>query len=169
MTFLALAACSNANDKLARGLSAAVACPCLPVPSRSLSPDQIARLTDGQGSTDRPARFQPQASGQGPKGEVVQVGEASWYGPGFHGRPTASGEIYNQWAMTAAHQKLPLGSVVRVTNLHDGKSAVLRITDRGPYYGDRVLDVSRKAAAKLGFVRDGITQVQIEVIPPDKQ
>ena len=96
----------------------------------------------------------------------MQVGEASWYGPGFQGRPTASGEIYNQWAMTAAHPTLPLGSVVRVTNLDERKSAVLRITDRGPYYGGRVLDVSRKAASKLGFVQDGTARVQIELMPP---
>jgi rare lipoprotein A len=169
LPLLALAACSNPNLKLARGLNASAACPCLPVAAKSLSQAEIARLAKAQGWTDRLGQVQPQASVQGADGQLVQVGEASWYGPGFHGRRTASGEIYNQWAMTAAHQKLPLGSVVRVTNLSDGRSAVLRITDRGPYYGSRVLDVSRKAAAKLGFVQDGITQVQIEIMPPAKQ
>jgi len=118
-----------------------VACPCYPGTADSLSPHEIAGLTQAQQRTRRLAKVQPQASGQFTKGQRVQVGEASWYGPGFQGRPTASGEIYNQWAMTAAHPTLPLGSVVRVTNLDERKSAVLRITDRGPYYGGRVLDV----------------------------
>ncbi|RLQ86857.1 septal ring lytic transglycosylase RlpA family protein [Notoacmeibacter ruber] len=86
-------------------------------------------------------------------------GKASWYGPGFHGKKTASGEAFNQNAMTAAHKTLPLGSKVRVTNERNGRSIVVRINDRGPYAHGRVLDLSKGAAAKLGFIRAGHTSV----------
>lgn len=79
------------------------------------------------------------------------VGIASWYGPGFHGRKTASGERFNQYAMTAAHKTLPLGSMVRVTNLQTDESVVVRINDRGPYAGGRIIDLSKGAAQALGI------------------
>ena len=83
----------------------------------------------------------PAASGSGGLG-VSQTGVASWYGPGFHGRMTANGEVYNQFGMTAAHKTLPFGSRVRVTNLHTGQSIEVRINDRGPYIRGRIIDVS---------------------------
>jgi rare lipoprotein A len=92
------------------------------------------------------------------------VGLASYYGPGFHGRRTASGEIFDMHALVAAHRTLPLDTVARVTNLANGRSVVLRINDRGPYIKGRVLDVSKGAAQALAFVRDGITRVRIEVL-----
>lgn len=97
--------------------------------------------------------------------EVSQVveGKASWYGPGFHGRPTASGVIFNRRALTAAHRTLRAGTVVRVTNLENGRSTVLVINDWGPVPADREIDVSEAAAQVLGFHREGIAPVRIEV------
>lgn len=96
-------------------------------------------------------------------------GVASWYGPNFHGNPTASGETFDMEAMTAAHPSLPLGSRVRVTVAETGRSAVLRVNDRGPFVDDRILDVSRGAARRLGFLRQGTARVRVEVVeaPPD--
>lgn len=98
--------------------------------------------------------------------ETIETGIASWYGPGFAGRPTASGEIFDPSAMTAAHPELPLGSEVVVVNLENGRQAMLTINDRGPFIGDRVIDVSRKAARVLGFYYDGLTEVRVELITP---
>lgn len=91
-----------------------------------------------------------------------QVGEASWYGPGFQGQETASGETFNQKGMTAAHPSLPMGTKATVTNLENDKKVVVRINDRGPYAGDRAIDLSRAAAKKLDMQEDGTTQVKIE-------
>jgi rare lipoprotein A len=90
------------------------------------------------------------------------VGVASFYGGSHHGGPTASGERFNQNAMTAAHRSLPLGSQVRVTNLGNGKSVTLRINDRGPFVRGRIIDVSRGAAAELGFIGNGLAKVRVE-------
>ena len=90
-------------------------------------------------------------------------GKASWYGPGFHGRPTASGVLYNRYALTAAHRTLPAGTLVRVTNLHNERSTVLVINDWGPVPADREIDVSEAAAEVLGFRERGIAPVRIEV------
>lgn len=87
------------------------------------------------------------------------VGKASWYGPGFHGRKTASGERFNQNAMTAAHKTLPLHSVVRVTNLANNESVVVRINDRGPYVRGRIIDLSKGAARAIGM--RGVARVAI--------
>ncbi len=94
----------------------------------------------------------------------TQIGTASWYGKAFHKKKTANGERYNMYALTAAHKTLPLGSKVEVTNLVNGRKLVLRINDRGPFHGDRVIDVSKKAAQKLGFIKFGKTRVKIKVI-----
>ena len=91
-----------------------------------------------------------------------EAGIASWYGPGFHGRKTASGKRYNQNAMTAAHRRLPFGTKVKVTNVDNDKYVVVEITDRGPYSGRRVIDLSRAAAKKLEFVGRGVARVVIE-------
>jgi rare lipoprotein A len=92
-------------------------------------------------------------------------GQASWYGPGFHGKKTASGEIFDQSKLTAAHKTLPLGTKARVTNLENGNSVEVEINDRGPYIGQRVIDLSRAAANALGFVESGLTLVRIETLP----
>ena len=86
---------------------------------------------------------------------------ASWYGPGFNGRRTSSGEVFNQNRLTAASRDLPLGSRVRVTNLTNGRSVVVRVNDRGPYVGRRGIDLSKRAAADLGIERAGVARVEI--------
>ncbi|SRR5579875_1792491 len=91
-------------------------------------------------------------------------GLASWYGDEFQGSPTASGEIYDKNALTAAHPDLPLGTQIRVTNLRNRRALILRVNDRGPYVPGRLLDVSRAAARRLGFVNSGKAWVRIEVL-----
>lgn len=95
---------------------------------------------------------------------AAQCGKASWYGGKFHGRKTASGERFNQNGMSAAHRTLPFGTKVRVKNLNNGRSVVLRINDRGPFSRGRVIDVSKAAASKLGFIRSGTVRVKVERI-----
>lgn len=96
----------------------------------------------------------------------AQTGLASWYGEPFHGRPTASGEIFDQTAMTAAHRTLPLRSLARVTRLDTGDSVLVRINDRGPFIEGRIIDLSRAAAAELGFIEVGLAQVRVEALGP---
>ncbi|MGG6295475.1 septal ring lytic transglycosylase RlpA family protein [Leptolyngbya sp. AN02str] len=91
-------------------------------------------------------------------------GMASWYGPGFHGNRSASGEVFNQNAMTAAHRSLPFGTQVRVTNLNTGQSVVVRINDRGPFSRGRVIDLSAAAARAIGLISSGIAPVTLEVL-----
>lgn len=93
-----------------------------------------------------------------------QEGEASWYGPGFHGRQTASGEVYDMEAMTAAHRELPFGSRIHVVNLDNGLETWVRINDRGPFARGRVLDLSRAAARKLDMLGSGTARVRLEVL-----
>ncbi len=93
-----------------------------------------------------------------------KTGIASWYGPKFHGKLTANGEIYNQYALTAAHKTLPLPSAVRVTNLKNNKSIVLRINDRGPFVNDRIIDLSSKAADILDLKREGTGLVRVQIL-----
>ncbi len=97
-----------------------------------------------------------------------QRGMASWYGTKFHGRKTANGEVYDMYKMTAAHRNLPIPSYVRVTNLENAKSAVVRVNDRGPFRSHRIIDLSYAAAVKLGFADEGIALVKLDVIdmPP---
>ncbi len=99
---------------------------------------------------------------------VVQVGEASWYGKGFQGKKTASGETFNQHALTAAHPTLPMGTKAKVTNLETGKSVGVEINDRGPYRKGRDIDLSKEAAKEIGMKKDGTTPVKIEAkVPPE--
>ena len=94
-----------------------------------------------------------------------EAGYASWYGPGFHGRKTANGERYNMWKMTAAHKQLPFGTIVRVTNVENDKSILVRINDRGPFKPGRIIDLSKAGAKRLGFLGSGTTKVVVEVLP----
>lgn len=96
--------------------------------------------------------------------DLVETGMASWYGPNFHGKMTANGEIFNQNELTAAHRTLQIPSIARVTNLRNGRSIVVRINDRGPYSKGRVLDLSKRSAEMLGFKNQGTTKVRIEVL-----
>ena len=105
-------------------------------------------------------RYQTLADSKG----FEQQGPASLYGNPFHGRKTANGETYNMNEMTAAHKELPLGTRVEVTNLSNGRKVVVRINDRGPFHGNRVLDLSRAAAQELGTLNAGVAQVQIRAL-----
>ena len=100
---------------------------------------------------------------------LVETGIASWYGPNFHGKRTANGETYNQNDLTAAHRTLQMPSLVRVTNLENGRSVVVRINDRGPFKRGRVIDVSRKAAELLGFIGNGTARVRLEVLEKESR
>jgi rare lipoprotein A len=91
-------------------------------------------------------------------------GQASWYGPGFHGRTTANGERYNQHGLTAAHKSLPFGTRIKVTNKNNGRTVVVRVNDRGPYAGGRVIDLSAGAASVLGMMSSGVAPVQLEIL-----
>lgn len=93
-----------------------------------------------------------------------QQGVASWYGRKFHGRKTSNGEIYDMYAMTAAHKTLPIPTYARVTNHSNGRSVVVRVNDRGPFHDDRVIDLSFAAASKLGYANSGTAKVSIEAI-----
>ncbi len=93
-------------------------------------------------------------------------GEASWYGPRFHGRLTANGEVYDMFALTAAHRELPFGSALRVVDPRNGRSVVVRINDRGPFIGDRVLDLSFAAAQELDMVHAGLARLEMELLQP---
>lgn len=95
--------------------------------------------------------------------QFMQVGLASWYGPGFHGNRTASGERFNMNALTAAHRTLPFNSYVRVTDLATGRSVIVRINDRGPYEAHRIIDLSARAARELGITTDGTARVRVEL------
>jgi rare lipoprotein A len=99
----------------------------------------------------------------------VETGIASWYGPGFHGKETANGEIYNQNAMTAAHRTLPMPSMVRVTNLENGRSIKVRINDRGPFAHGRIIDLSKRAAELLGFMKQGTAKVRVEILETESR
>ncbi len=105
-----------------------------------------------------------------PKGDarfdvgITDRGVASWYGEPFHGRQAANGEIFNMEALTAAHRTMPLGSVVRVVNLANGKHVYVRITDRGPYVNGRILDLSHAAAVQLGMEHGGLAHIQMEIV-----
>ena len=98
--------------------------------------------------------------------EPLATGLVSWYGPGFHGRRTASGERYNMHAMTCASRDLPFGTMLELTNLANGEKAVVRVNDRGPFYKWRILDLSYAAAKKLGFHRRGQTKVEVREVAP---
>jgi len=109
----------------------------------------------------------PRCATPDPTGRVYH-GLASYYGPGFHGKETASGETFDMREMVAAHRSLPLGSIVRVTNVKNGRQVVLRVIDRGPYGRNfrrgTIIDVSQGAARRLGFIKDGLVRVRLEVL-----
>ena len=101
-----------------------------------------------------------------PTAKVIRTfqGQASWYGPGFYGNRTASGEVFRPGTFTAAHRSLPFGTKVLVTNMTNGKSAMVRINDRGPFHGSRVIDLAHGAARELGVTSSGIASVKLQVI-----
>ena len=98
-----------------------------------------------------------------------QVGVASWYGPGFHGKRTANGEVYDSNDMTCAHTTLPMPSLVKITNLDTNQTALVRVNDRGPFHGGRIVDLSRAAAEKLGVVAAGTARVRVQYLPEETE
>jgi rare lipoprotein A len=118
----------------------------------------VAGVGLGAGCAPRAARPQPEE--KAPRGFLGE-GLASYYGPGLHGRPTASGERFNMHALTAAHRKLPFGTCVRVVNMENGRSVEVRINDRGPFKEGRVVDVSLAAAKRLELVDKGLARVRL--------
>jgi rare lipoprotein A len=118
----------------------------------------VIGMAGGCGSSAKPPANDPT--------RIVLLGKASYYHDSLHGNPTASGEPYDRRALTAAHRQLPFGTVIRVTNLENGRSVQLRINDRGPFVDGRIVDVSRRAAEDLDFVRDGVVDVRLEVLSP---
>jgi rare lipoprotein A len=122
--------------------------------------------SDGEesGAEDSSADLAEPAIPAGATPLATETGRASWYGPPYHNRRGSNGEVYNMHAMTAAHRTLPLGSIVRVTNLKTGHTALVRITDRGPFIPGRVLDLSLAAARKLDVYQPGVAEVKVEVM-----
>jgi len=98
--------------------------------------------------------------------DYVERGVASWYGPGFHKERTSTGESYDMYGMTAAHKTLPLPAYVRVTNLQNGRSVVVRVNDRGPFVGNRLIDLSYSAASRLDMLRNGTAMVEVRAVDP---
>ena len=99
-----------------------------------------------------------------------EIGVASWYGPGFHGKTTANGEIFDQNKISAAHRTLPMPSIVKVTNLENGLILdKVRINDRGPFARNRIIDLSKKAAEELGFIKNGVAKVRVEILEDESR
>ncbi|HWX56135.1 MAG TPA: septal ring lytic transglycosylase RlpA family protein [Verrucomicrobiae bacterium] len=137
------------------------------------APPPTAQPSSSKPSPNHAGSTQPGATGQ-PEPEIVvpnnikplytEIGRASWYGPGFQNRHAANGELYDMNRLTAAHRTIPLNSLARVTNIKTGESVVLRITDRGPFVGDRVIDLSKASAKRVGVYAHGGAYVKIEVL-----
>ena len=117
-----------------------------------------------QGCTLAGGELPPSTSPAGSASGWTQVGMASWYGEPFHGRQTASGEVYDMEARTGAHPSLPFGTRIRIENLDNGRTATLTINDRGPFVKERIVDVSRRVARELGMLGPGTARVRITVI-----
>ena len=117
-------------------------------------PDQIVDKTS-TASKSRPKLHKP-----------YQVGTASWYGRHFHGKTTASGETFNMYQFTAAHRRLPMGTLVKVTNLESGESVIVRVNDRGPMPKSRIIDLSYGAARMIGLSGPGLEKVSLDIVEP---
>jgi len=170
LTLLSLTGAISASAAVAPGMasdlaSAAAGSTAESVSASSAEPKPLLLAEDVVEAVDPPAVVLPK-----PKVRVVPdvakviTGEASWYGPGFYGNRTANGEIYRRGTLTAAHRTLPFGTKVRVTNLWNGRSAVIRINDRGPFVAHRVIDLGHGAASTLGLTSSGIAEVRLEVL-----
>jgi len=141
-----------------------------PPPNLAAIPDAVPKAEPLHRYANRPYRvfgteYVPLVQAQ----PFRQRGVASWYGRRFHGQRTASGEPYDMYAMSAAHPTLPIPSYARVTNLANGRSVVVRVNDRGPFHGSRVIDLSYAAAYKLGYIQAGSAQVEVEAVFPARE
>ncbi|MCF2135071.1 MULTISPECIES: septal ring lytic transglycosylase RlpA family protein [Burkholderiaceae] len=140
-----------------------------------LALDALARGESGDAPADTAARHvssladaEPLVADAPDVSDFKQEGRASWYGPRFHGRRTANGERFDKNALTAAHRRLPLSSFVRVTNVANKRSVVVRINDRGPYHSGRIIDVSQAAASALGLQHSGTARVRLQGLSRDE-
>jgi len=166
---------------VAAGLAACLSTPRQATPIYTVPPESVTAPPLPDSVPDAMPRIEPRArSGNPPFYDVFgkryyvlsssvgywERGVASWYGPGFHKVRTSTGEPYDMYAMTAAHKTLPLPAYVRVTNLLNGRSVVVRVNDRGPFVGNRIIDLSYSAAAKLDMLRNGTAMVDVRSIDP---
>lgn len=135
-----------------------------PAPTPSPSPDVITPPKGAQPPAISPKNVPPVRPGPIAPGEYVEEGMASWYGVPYHGRRAADGEIYDMYKLTAAHRTLPFNTVVRVTNIVNGEHVDLRITDRGPFVEDRIIDLSLAGARAIDMVATGTARVRVEII-----
>ena len=177
LTLLALTACSSspprpetsAPPRKAGGYYLDDGPGASPPANLDQTPNPEPRVEPIKASTSRPYTVFGRAYAPMTRlGPYQARGAASWYGKRYHGQATASGETYDMYAMTAAHPTLPIPSYARVTNLRTGKSVVVRINDRGPFHGDRVIDLSYTAAYKLGMIGSGSDQVEVQSIVPEE-
>jgi len=132
----------------------------------SLGAAQGPNISEATPAPSSSVQTKSEVGKQAGKAGPYQVGTASWYGENFHGKPTASGELYDMYDMTAAHLTLPMGSFVRVTNLRNGRSVVVRVNDRGPIVPGRIIDVSYGAAQALQFRARGLQRVRLDLVNP---
>jgi rare lipoprotein A len=149
-------------------LAGLAACAGTPSTPPSTTPEKAPRTKIR--STQRPYQingvwYYPLPTAEG----YAEKGYASWYGPGFHSRPTANGEIYDMYGVSAAHKTLPLGTHVKVTNLKNQRSLIIRVNDRGPFVAGRIIDLSYAAADQLGMARTGVVPVHVEAVQVAKQ
>ena len=135
----------------------------------SLGAAQGPNNSEATPAPNRTAQSKPEVRKQAGKPKPYQIGTASWYGEYFDGKPTASGEPYDMYDMTAAHLTLPLGTYVKVTNLKNGRTVVVRVNDRGPYIEGRTIDLSYGAAQALEFTEKGLQRVRLDIIKPQHQ
>src|SRR5208283_4969508 len=133
-----------------------------------LGATQVPNNSEASSAPSR-AQIKPEVPKQIAKNKPYQVGTASWYGEDFEGKPTASGEDYEMYDMTAAHPTLPLGTYVRVTNLHNGRAVVVKVNDRGPIVEGRIIDLSYGAAQALQFEHRGLQKVRLDLVKPRTQ
>ncbi|HUL17099.1 MAG TPA: septal ring lytic transglycosylase RlpA family protein [Terriglobales bacterium] len=133
-----------------------------PTPAGTEAGAKASTSAEPGAAPSRPGRSKP-GENPAPAG-YMEEGNASWYGEPFHGRRASNGEIYDMHKLTAAHRTLPFNSMVRVTNLDNGKSTVVRITDRGPFVANRIIDLSEAAAEQIGAIGPGVVPVRLEVL-----
>jgi len=134
----------------------------------SLGAAQGPNISEAKPAPVSSAQVQPEVRKQAGKPKPYQIGTASWYGEDFDGKPTASGEPYDMYDMTAASLTIPLGSYVRVTNLRNGKAVVVRVNDRGPVVPGRIIDLSYGAASALQFTHTGLQRVRLDLVNSHK-
>jgi rare lipoprotein A len=132
----------------------------------SLGAAQGPNISEAKPAPGSSTKAKSEVRKQAGKPKAYQIGTASWYGDYFEGKPTASGEPYEMYDMTAAHLTLPLGSFVRVTNLRNGRAVVVRVNDRGPVVPGRIIDLSYSAAEALQFRSQGLQRVRLDVVNP---